>query len=310
MNIDYSKLDNWFYQIGVNIIPVDSQNKRPLINWLKWQNNPISLELYEQWKSEGFFDKGIAIIAGKVWRGPHKDKYLVFVDLDNQKAIDEVCSCFGAKDLEELSDYVIVEQHKDNLSKAHLYFYSDYPFKKKSSDVLKFKDKIKDNEIPAIEVKGQGEHGIAFCSPSIHKDGYPYEILGKTKEPKTCGKEVEQRLFNIYKKYGLNTDENEQKIPIEKLFESDFVILEGHNRHEGLLRAMESLIFRNKEILSKEKIKELAYEWNQEHCNPPLDNKEFEKQWTCAIDFINKNRVDKNEKTEDTPLEEEEEKKE
>ena len=107
-----------------------------------------------------------------------------------------------------------------------------------------------------------------------------------------------------------DADENEQKIPIEKLFESDFVILEGHNRHEGLLRAMDSLIFRNKEILSKEKIKELAYEWNQEHCNPPLDNKEFEKQWTCAIDFINKNRVDKNEKTEDTPLEEEEEKKE
>ncbi len=79
-----------------------------------------------------------------------------------------------------------------------------------------------------------------------------------------------------------------QKIPIEKLFEDDFVILEGHNRHEGLLRAMESLIFRNKDILSKEKIKVLAYEWNQEHCNPPLDDKEFEKQWNCAIDFIRK----------------------
>ncbi len=110
--------------------------------------------------------------------------------------------------MEELSEHVIVEQHKDNLSKAHLYFYSEYPFKKKSSDVLKFKDKIKNNEIPAIEVKGLGEHGIAFCSPSLHKDGHPYEILGGTKEPKTCGKEVEERLFDIYKKYALNTDEN------------------------------------------------------------------------------------------------------
>ena len=61
---------------------------------------------------------------------------------------------------------------------------------------------------------------------------------------------------------------------------------------------------RNKDILSKEKIKVLAYEWNQEHCDPPLDNKEFEKQWICAIDFINKNAFDKDEKIEDTPLEE------
>jgi hypothetical protein len=298
--------DFWFYKIGVNVIAADSVKKIPIEEWSKYQNKPILVEAYEQNKKNGIYKDGIAIIPGKVWRGPHKDKYLVFVDLDNQKAIDEVCSCFGAKDLEELSEHVIVEQHKDNLSKAHLYFYSEYPFNKKSSDVLRYREKIRDDEIPAIEVKGQGEHGIAFCSPSLHKDGYPYEILGETKEPKTCGKEVEERLFNIYKKYGLNTDENKQKIPIEKLFEEDFVILEGHNRHEGLLRAMESLIFRNKEILSKEKIKVLAYEWNQEHCNPPLDDKEFEKQWNCAIGFINKNGFDKDEKTENTSLQEEE----
>ena len=28
--------------------------------------------------------------------------------------------------------------------------------------LLKFKDKIENNEIPSIEVKGLGEHGIAF----------------------------------------------------------------------------------------------------------------------------------------------------
>ena len=66
-------------------------------------------------------------MPGKVWRGVNKDKYLVFIDLDNQLAIDEICNCFGAKDLEELSNYVIVEQHKYNLSKAHLYFYSGSP---------------------------------------------------------------------------------------------------------------------------------------------------------------------------------------
>jgi hypothetical protein len=286
-------LDFWFYTIGVNVIAVDSFKKIPIEEWSQYQNKPISVEMYEQNKINCLYDNGIAIIPGKVWRGHHKDKYLVFIDLDNQKAIDEVCSFFEAKNLEELSDYVIVEQHKDNLSKAHLYFYSEYPFKKKSSDVLRYRDKINNNEIPAIEVKGLGEHGIAFCSPSIHKDGHPYEILGARKDPKTCGKEVEDRLFNIYKKYGLNIDENEKKIPITKIFEEDFVIFEGHNRHEGLLRAMESLIFRNKEILSKEKIKDLAYIWNKDHCNPPLDDKEFEKQWVCSLKFIQREETKK-----------------
>jgi hypothetical protein len=45
----------------------------------------------------------------------------------------------------------IVEQHKDNLEKAHIYFYSPIPFPKKSSD-----------SILGLEVKGVGEHGIAY----------------------------------------------------------------------------------------------------------------------------------------------------
>ena len=36
-------------------------------------------------------------------------------------------------------------------------------------------------------------------------------------------------------------------------------------------------------------IKQMAQLWNQSHCEPPLDNKEFEKQWKCALKFVNKN---------------------
>ena len=144
-----------------------------------------------------------------------------------------------------LSRYIIVEQHKNDSSKAHLYFYSNHKFSKKSSDVANLGENINNNEIPAIEVKGSGEHGIAFCSPSLHRDGTRYEIIGTT-EPKTCGKEVENLLFEIYKKYNLNVGKNSQKTPIEKLFEHDFIIPEGHNRHEALMRAMESIISRNK----------------------------------------------------------------
>ena len=34
---------------------------------------------------------------------------------------------------------------------------------------------------------------------------------------------------------------------------------------------------------------ELILRWNSDHCVPPLDYKDFEKQWKCAIEFIVKN---------------------
>ena len=56
--------------------------------------------------------------------------------------------------------------------------------------------------------------------------------------------------------------------PITDLFKDGFAIVEGHNRHLALLRIMDSLISRNYAVLSLNKIKRDAYEWNQEHCKP------------------------------------------
>ena len=42
-------------------------------------------------------------------------------------------------------------------------------------------------------------------------------------------------------------------LPIQDLFKPDFTIFEGHNRHEALMRIMESLIARNSGILSLKK---------------------------------------------------------
>ena len=61
--------------------------------------------------------------------------------------------------------------------------------------------KINNNEIPAIEVKGKGEHGIAFCSPALHKDGAKYEIIGI----KGAKKHVERTWKMLYLKYIKNT---------------------------------------------------------------------------------------------------------
>jgi hypothetical protein len=180
----------------------------------------------------------------------------------------------------------------DDLSKAHILLYSRKPFPKKSSDNHSLSSKLESNEIPAIEIKGLGSHGILFVSPSVHQNGTPYQILG-TLEP-VIADDFVVHIDNICRKYSIpyldaaDNGNGKALLPIQDLFKPDFTILEGHNRHEGLMRIMESLIARNSGILSLEEIKSLASKWNLKHCNPLLDDKEFEKQWTCATDFIAK----------------------
>src|SRR3954452_22941625 len=77
--------DYWWYNIGCNVIPVDSKNKSTHILWGNFQNNPTSDEQYTERKNTGAFNIGIAVIAGKLWRGRYKYNYLVCIDCDNKK---------------------------------------------------------------------------------------------------------------------------------------------------------------------------------------------------------------------------------
>ena len=245
-------------------------------------------ELHEQRKKNGEYNKGIAIVTAPIWRGKNKGKYLNGIDCDNRKAIEEICAKDGNTiSLQELAKWTIVEQHKDNPDKAHIYIMSTRPFKNKSSIAINpnLVRNIGNNDIPKIEVKC--EKHTMFCTPSIHKDGHPYEILD-CKKPALCN-EFENHLNNIFEIHGIEYSLS-TLIPIDELFKPDTIILEGHNRHEAVLRISESLIQRNKKILSLDTIKELACEWNQQHCKPPLDDKEFGRQWKDAIKFLDKSK--------------------
>jgi hypothetical protein len=300
--------DYWRYIIGVNVIPADTRKKVTYEKWSDWQDKPITEELHSKWKSQNAFSQGMAIIVGKVWhREDKKGLYFTFIDTDNLKAIESICTRNGKTiSLRKLAEKFLVEQHTDNQNKAHIYFYSPIPFAGKSSDIRLINSKTNTTstttttEIPAFEVKSQGKHGISFCTPSIHKDGYPYEIIG-TLQPITLNeiqaKELQQHLYDICKKYGIRygaEDVSEKNgngkalTPIQELFRPETKIYQGHNRHEALLRVMESLIVRNNGIIPPEQVKQYARDWNNEHCNPPLDNKEFDKQWNDSLKFIAK----------------------
>ena len=167
-------VDHWFYIIGVNVIPFDTQKRNPIIyQYDSYQNEPISIETYEQWKREDKFEKVIAIILGKVYRGNKIGQYLIGIDIDREKGLREFLTKNNRlTELQKFAEKTIVEQHKDELTKAHIYFYTPIPFPQKTPDL-----------ILGIEVKSRGDHGIMFVSTSIHKNGFNYEIIGDAKEP-------------------------------------------------------------------------------------------------------------------------------
>jgi hypothetical protein len=83
--------DFWYYEIGVNVIPADTKNKTTFENWSQWKDKSMPVEGFESYKKAGYYINGLAIIPGRIWRGPHESMCLVAIDLDNEKAIKEFC---------------------------------------------------------------------------------------------------------------------------------------------------------------------------------------------------------------------------
>jgi|SRR5215211_22608 len=289
--------DFWYYKIGVNPIPANTKDKETFESWTPWQHKSIPIEVHEDRKNTGKYNNGIAIIPGKVWRGQYEGKYLVAIDLDNKKAIEEFCR----NNLERLKQTTIVEQ-TSNPNKMHIYFIADREIPNKASDKTNIEKltKINANEIPAIEVKSNGK-GIMFVANSSHQnDGY-YQIIGTLKPQVYEAWGIQEQLSIIYDKYNIsygyssNNNNNNNNYAynyigpsILELFTSGTKILEGHNRHLGMLRVMDSLLVKNMGFLTLEQMKKLAYERNQELCVPPLDDRDIERQWKQALDYANK----------------------
>jgi hypothetical protein len=295
--------DFWRYDIGVNVLPADTKNKKPLVTWSEWQDKPITEELHNAWKEQGVFSQGIAIIPGKVWHNERKKHlYFIFVDADTQKAIDELCTRRDKiSSVQEMSKKLLVEQHKDDPKKAHIYFYSPIAFPKKSPD-----------STIGLEVKGSGEHGIAFCFPSTHKDGMPYEIIG-TNQPVTLtieqARELIQHINQICIKYNLQYLERENSIPnlsskmrniIKSLVIDTTLKIPQGQRHVTLISAADALLFRHlgkgKNDKTEKRLRDFFEKINYALCDPePLPESEINSIWNSALDFVTKIREEEKE---------------
>ena len=69
------------------------------------------------------------------YRKDRQNLYLVGVDIDKQKGIDEFCTRNGkVKSLQDFASQTLVEQHEDSPDRVHLFFYSPFKFPFKRPD--------------------------------------------------------------------------------------------------------------------------------------------------------------------------------
>ena len=88
--INNAGADFWYHQIGVNVIPFNTQKRSPVIDYYaKYQNEPIPIEIFEKGKREYKFEKGMAIILGEVHRGKNIGRYLIGIDIDKEIGLRE-----------------------------------------------------------------------------------------------------------------------------------------------------------------------------------------------------------------------------
>jgi|GEM_PF-1717052 len=271
-------LDFWFYDVGVNVIPADTRNKRVSENWKIKQEAPMSSDEYEELKKNGAFIRGAAVITGKVWRGNDVGYWFNGIDSDNLKATEEICSCNGKKlTVQELAQSTLLEQHPDDTTKLHLYCYSRHPFKNKTSDAGKAW--FNKDTMPAIEVKGT--KSLMFCTPSMNKGGHRYQFLNQ--RIPVVWDDLEQAIDDILSKYDiqyLSKDDKRVK-DAQRKSGSSKIVNEG-SRHMEVLREMNARLHDFIKTKPLEEIKEMCVKYNNLYCRPPLEKIEFEHMWSDA----------------------------
>jgi hypothetical protein len=302
---DIRKCTNYWYQdIGANTIGVNSKSKAPLEPWKGWQDKSIPIGLHENRINSGVYDSGIAVITGELWRGNNKGKFLTCIDLDNKKAIEEfltnTCNLFHADSLAQLSKITVVEQHSDAKYRAHIYLVTELKIQKRGGILSSSDSNIAKEDIPAIEVKSDSST-LAIVSPSIHKNGFRYEITG-IEEPLVLStvqsKKLETTLEEIYEKYHPNTTTRKQglknKLSNELIslakslaFDKDhlnYKINEG-SRNAALFHLGIFVLNYHRNSKSKEELEEFFDRANREICAPPLSDKEIQTLWNQIITY-------------------------
>ena len=311
--LDYTNInewaDFWYHTVGVNVIHIISKNKGDpskgfgKVSYTQYKHNgkqynllneELPEEIFKNWTDNNIFSDGIAIVGGLVYRGENKGKYLIMIDFDNQKAIDEF---YPNNSFESAKNKTLVEQHRDRLDKAHVYYYYKQPVSKKDNSGVDEAHR-NDNTIPLIEVKGQGSHGIHVVTPSIHSNGQRYEIVSNTVTPSEYIEDIEIYIDRIVSKYNIGYLSNQMAgnglTPINKFLEKNFKVPAGGGRRPTILRVIENYLRENQSRLDDPQLKDeaikYATKYDSDHFDESLGMERIVYQVDCAWNYIHKLR--------------------
>ena len=259
----------------------------PVIDeWIPWRDKRIPPELYEYWKKEHLFDKGGAVILGRAWGkeplvGKDKDNpvqyYLWCIDCDSKGALDEI----GI--LENIKRDCIIEYHKDELGRGHIFGFSTHQIPSK---------RLVDGNL-IIEVFGESKH-LMNVSPSIHKNGFPWERPENCTTIPSVSDNIANYIDKIFRRHGQEYLTNNigktqtNKEPVSRIGKPKITI---GNRHVELRSLICSLISKNSNGFDKELLRKFSYEINQTECETPLPEKEISELYDSCWTFIENNRI-------------------
>lgn len=287
--------DYYYSKWGVNYIPANTKEKNTSIKWKPLQDSPLLEQQHRQWNTEGACNNGIALVMGKFWNNPLMEgKFLNCIDLDNRAAIDAWCTRNGKRySLEELSQYFPIEQHPDDMNRAHIYIITkDRPLRNKAAN------RSDDRNIPAIEVMGKGKY--VCCTSSVHENGHKYRFVYGLKPIEEYeafnANEIENFINNICIEKGIPYLDNSNGNKKTKS-KTKFIYNENEKWYEGernskLLHFAESKLglLRDTPIVA---IEHMVYDVNQINCVPPLPDHEVAQIWNNAFNYITRQRMKK-----------------
>jgi putative DNA primase/helicase len=279
----------WIDTIGADIAKCNSKSKDPSVE--KWGTN-IDREMdYGALLKAGHYDQGMDIICGQLRYGTYyKGKWLTVFDFDILDAFQKFLDLIGMT-LDELAQWTRVEWHH-NPAKLHVFFLSDKPFRNVMSG-------------RGLEVYAQKK--LVFVSPSVHKDGIPYQPYGTKEIVLLSGHirqmQVEAILEAFMNEFGVSYwDDDSVKQYVEFLEKPD-TILEAGQRHYGL-KALACSWFNRlygsiSQLTDEQRLQRL-FEYNQKQCNPPKPEQEIVGIW----DWVQKTFTDSRKKKLDELLQE------
>jgi len=301
--------DYWRYQVGVNVIPANSKDKIPLVEWKKdtrgnWQINPIPKSLHDEWKNDNKFSQGMAVICGKVFHNKEKDGlYLNGIDCDNKLGLDKMCP----SGIDKIAQITIVEQHA-NKNKCHIYFYTKQPIESKPGN--NDKDEL-GKPLPQIEIKSGGRF-LLYCSPSIHKDGSRIEILGNRISKQVDKESLEYRINDVCDEYSIpylskqTMNQSQASDIIEKIAKGEYQKTPGSDRQKDLISYLTSKKVKNPE-LDEDDLFIMGKRFSQKHFTEQYDDDTLRQKVHASLGYGEQNIIENHttvnieESLEDTP---------